>query len=108
MMGFIITSIKGDISFVNDSVEDYFPHFKENLNLTQINMTSEFEQNLKRYILKIVKSKSKIPTEHFFFSTLNRNIILRNAIVRDSRGIPIGIIVSLANLGKVETKHTHE
>jgi signal transduction histidine kinase len=97
--GFLALDMKGNILYINDIVTEYFPSISEHQNMIDSNFPPEVENNIKKYILHILKSKTKQQPQQFFRPSLKKHITLNSAVIRDANGQPAGIVISLTNLG---------
>lgn len=102
--GFIAMDIKGNIIYINDKVTDTFPAISEKTNMIDTNFPPEIENNIKKYSLNILKSKTKQEQQQFYLPVLKRHVVLNSAIIRDSNGQAVGIIISFDNLEKKKKK----
>ncbi|HPR17096.1 MAG TPA: PAS domain-containing protein [Candidatus Cloacimonadota bacterium] len=100
MDGFISLDMKGNIIYINDNVTEAFPSIAERQNMIEANFPPEVENNVKKYVHHILKSKTKQQPQQFFVPAMKRHIILNSAIIRDANGQAAGIIVSFSNLEK--------
>ncbi len=98
--GFIALDMKGNIVYINDTVMEVFPSITERLNVIDTNFPPEVENNIKKYILHILKSKTKQQPQQFYMPSLKKHISLNSAVIRDANGQPAGVVVSLSNLEK--------
>ncbi|MDP8200787.1 MAG: hypothetical protein P9M11_01445 [Candidatus Tenebribacter burtonii] len=98
--GFIIVDIKGNFVYMNEKVTDTFPALSDKTNIIETNFPPEIENNIKKYTLKILNSRTKQEQQQFFVPSLKRHIILNSAMIRDVAGQPIGAIIALTNLEK--------
>jgi len=98
--GFIILDEKGNIVFLNDKVTDVYPSVQQEINILDTYFPPEIENNIKKYILSVIKNKTKQDYHQFFSPLLKRHIGLNSAIVRDSKGEPKGAVISITNLEK--------
>ncbi|RLC52038.1 MAG: hypothetical protein DRH89_02555 [Candidatus Cloacimonadota bacterium] len=104
--GFIATDMKGNIIYINDKVIETFPAINEKSNMIDTNFPPEIENHIKKYILNILKSKTKQEPQQFYMPALKRHIALNSAIIRDANGQPTGVIISFDNLGKKKPKES--
>ena len=102
--GFIATDMKGNIIYINDKVVETFPAISEKSNMIDTNFPPEIENHIKKYILNILKSKTKQEPQQFYMPALKRHIALNSAIIRDANGQPTGVIISFDNLDKKKSK----
>lgn len=98
--GFMALDMKGNIFYVNDKVIEAFPAISEKSNMIDTNFPPEIENNIKKYILNILKSKTKQQPQQFFMPSIKRHLVLNSAIVRDSNGQPVGVVIAFTNLTK--------
>jgi len=98
--GFIIVDIKGNFVYMNEKVTDTFPALSDKTNIIETNFPPEIENNIKKYTLKILNSRTKQEQQQFFVPSLKRHIILNSAMIRDVAGQPTGAIIALTNLEK--------
>ena len=98
--GFMALDMKGNIFYVNDKVIEAFPAISEKSNMIDTNFPPEIENNIKKYILNILKSKTKQQPQQFFMPSMKRHLVLNSAIVRDSNGQPVGVVIAFTNLTK--------
>ena len=96
--GFIAVDMKGNIIYINDKVIEAFPAISEKANMIDTNFPPEIENNIKKYILNILKSKTKQQTQQYFMPSMKRHLMLNSAIVRDSNGQPAGAVIAFTNL----------
>lgn len=104
--GFIAMDMKGNIIYINDNVIETFPAISEKANMIDTNFPPEIENHIKKYVLNILKSKTKQEPQQFFMPALKRHIALNSAIIRDSNGKSTGVIISFDNLFKKKSKET--
>jgi PAS domain S-box-containing protein len=104
--GFIATDMKGNIIYINDKVVETFPAISEKSNMIDTNFPPEIENHIKKYILNILKSKTKQESQQFYMPALKRHITLNSAIIRDAKGQPTGVIISFDNLDKKKAKES--
>lgn len=97
--GFIAFDMKGNIVYINDIVLEAFPSISERQNMIDSNFPPEIENNIKKYILNILKSKTKQQPQQFFMPSMKKHISLNSAVIRDANGQPAGAVISLTNLG---------
>lgn len=98
--GFMILDIKGNIIYMNDLIVETFPAIGEKKNMIDSNFPPEIENNIKKYVMNILNTKTKSESVSFFFPKLKRHIGLNSAIVRDSAGTAKGIVISFKNFEK--------
>lgn len=98
--GFLSLDMKGNIIYLNDKVRDIFPVIAETQNMLETIYPPEIENNIKKFILNIIRSRTNQQPQNVFIPSLKRHIILRSAIIRDSNGHPAGLILALGNLEK--------
>lgn len=98
--GFIILDKKGNIVYINDSILDIFPILKDKKNLVEENFPPEIGNNIKKYALNILKSKTKQEEQQFYLPTLKKHIVMNSNVIRDSDGNATGAIIALTNLKK--------
>lgn len=96
--GFIIIDIEGKVQYINDIVMDIFPEIKENIDFTDVSFKPTVENNIKKYIMGMLKTKSKADAYQFYNPDLKRHITLNSAIIRNSEGLEKGIIIVFKNL----------
>jgi len=106
--GFIIMDMKANIAYINDKILEAFPALSEKTNMIETNFPPEIENNIKKYVLNILKSKTKQESQQFFVPSMKRHIALNSAIIRDSNGFPTGVIVSFKNLDKKKQEKQKE
>ncbi|MCF7793142.1 MAG: PAS domain-containing protein [Candidatus Cloacimonetes bacterium] len=97
--GFMALDVKGNIVYINDIVTKTFPSISENQNMIESNFPPEVENNIKKYILHILKSKTKQQPQQFFMPSMKKHISLNSAVIRDANGQMAGVVVSFTNLG---------
>jgi len=98
--GFMIVDIKGNFVYLNENVTSKFPALSEKANIIETNFPPEIENNIKKYTMNILKSRTKQEPQQFFVPSMKQHIILNSAMVRDSTGQPTGAIISLTNIKK--------
>ena len=98
--GFMIVDIKGNFVYLNEKVTTTFPALSEKTNIIDTNFPPEIENNIKKYTINILKSRTKQEPQQFFVPSMKHHIILNSAMVRDSTGQPTGAIISLTNIKK--------
>ncbi|HPM01682.1 MAG TPA: hypothetical protein PK816_05930 [Candidatus Cloacimonadota bacterium] len=96
--GFIILNIKGQIIYISDVIKKYFKYLEENTDIVNTHFQADVELSIKKYILQIIKTHSKIDPQTYYISSLKKHIFVKGNLVRDSRGIPIGIVICVNNL----------
>ena len=106
--GFIILDIKGNIVYINDIVTGIFPSLSEKVNMIDSKFPPEIENNIKKYIVNVLKNKTKRDTHQFFVPTLKKHIFLNSGIIRDARGEAKGAVIALTNLDRKKTDKTKE
>jgi signal transduction histidine kinase len=106
--GFMILDIKGNIIYINDIVTEAFPAIGEKKNMIDSNFPPEIENHIKKYVMNILKTKTKSEQTGFFFPKLKRHIGLNSAIIRDSAGTAQGIIISFKNFEKKKSEKTEQ
>ncbi len=104
--GFIAMDMKGNIAYINDKVIETFPAINEKTNMIDTHFPPEIENNVKKYVLNVLKSQTKQEPQQFFVPAMKRHIQMNSAIVRDSNGQLTGVIVSFTNLDKKKQKET--
>jgi len=102
--GFIIVDMNGNIVFINDKVTDSFKVFTDTTNILETNFPPAIENNIKKYIVSILKSQTKQESQQFFIPTLKKHIGLNSAIVRGSAGEAKGAVISISNLEKKKSE----
>lgn len=106
--GFIILDINGNIVYLNDKVSEAFKTILPNSNVIETNYPPEVENNLKKYIVNILKTRSKQDSQQFFIPSLKRHIAISSGIVRDAEGEMKGVVIGLSNLEKKKTEKVKE
>ena len=106
--GFIILDLNGNIVYINDKVTDVFTSISEKTNMLETNFPPEVENNLKKYIVTILKSQTKQQYQQFFIPSLKRHIGLKSAIVRGHDGEVKGAVVAISNLEKKKPEKNKE
>ncbi|MDP8268670.1 MAG: PAS domain S-box protein [Candidatus Tenebribacter davisii] len=98
--GFAIVDIKGNFVYMNEKVTETFPALHDKSNIIETNFPPEIENNIKKYTLNILKSRTKQEPQQFFVPSLKRHVILNSALIRDASGQPTGAIIAIKNLEK--------
>jgi PAS domain S-box-containing protein len=98
--GFVIVDKKGNIVYVNDLVTEVFPQLEEKVNIVDNNFPPDVENNIKKYVLSILKSESKQEPLQFFNPQLKRHVSMSNAVIRDNNGKVIGSVIAFHNMEK--------
>jgi len=106
--GFIILDIKGNIVYINDIVTDIFPSINEKVNIIDSKFPPEIENSIKKYIVNVLKNKTKSDAQQFFVPTLKKHIFLNCGIIRDAKGEAKGSVIALTNLDRKKTEKTKE
>lgn len=106
--GFLILDMKGNIVFINDTVTDIFKTLSENINMLETNFPPDVENNLKKYVVELIKHETKLEPRQFFLPSLKKHLGLNSAIVRGPAGEATGVIVSISNLKKKSEKTTSQ
>lgn len=96
--GFMILSIKGQIIYISDLIKTHFKYLEENTDIVNTHFQADVELSIKKYILNIIKTHSKSEPQTYYISALKKHIYVKGSLVRDSRGIPIGIVICINNL----------
>lgn len=102
--GFLILDLKGNIVFINDAVTEAFKSLTEATNILDTNFPPDVENNLKKYVVELLKSLTKLEPRQFFVPSLKKHLGLNSAIVRGPGGEASGAIVSISNLTKKPDK----
>ncbi len=100
--GFIILNIKGQILYISDVIKKYFKYLEENTDIVNTHFQADVELSIKKYILNIIKTHSKSEPQTYYISSLKKHLFVKGSLVRDSRGVPIGIVICVNNLESVE------
>lgn len=100
--GFIILSIKGQIIYISDIIKKHFKYLEESTDLVNTHFQPDVELSIKKYIMNIIRTHSKSEPQTYYISSLKKHIYIKGSLVRDSRGIPIGIVICINNLGEIE------
>ncbi|MCK9330196.1 MAG: hypothetical protein PHY08_02700 [Candidatus Cloacimonetes bacterium] len=100
--GLIIFNMKGNILYISDLIKMFFPSIEENTNILNINYNQEIESTIKKVVIQIIKTSLKAEAQSHYFHNLKKHITIRSALVRDSKGLPIGYILSLVNLASIK------
>lgn len=101
--GFIITSMNGDIMYINQPVKDVFSSLNEETNLYDDSFVPEIEKSIKKYVISTLENKSHIDTQKYFIATLKRHITIKGSIVRNRNGDAVGAVFCLPILEKKKT-----
>lgn len=96
--GFIILSIKGQIIYISDLIKTHFKYLEENTDIVNTHFQADVELSIKKYIMNIIKTHSKSEPQTYYISSFKKHIYVKGSLVRDSRGIPIGIVICINNL----------
>ena len=106
--GFIILDIKGNIVYINDIITEIFPSISEKVNMIDSKFPPEIENNIRKYIVNVLKNRTKSDAQQFFVPTLKKHIFLNSAIIRDVRGEAKGVVIALTNLDRKKTEKSKE
>ncbi len=106
--GFIIFDIKGNIVYLNDLVTEIFPSITEKVNMIDSKFPPEIENNIKKYIVNVLKNKTKSEAQQFFAPSLKKHIFLNSGMIRDNKGEAKGVVVALTNLDRKKAEKTKE
>ena len=106
--GIIILDDNGNIVYINDRLTDAFKSLSEQTNLMETNYPPEVENNLKKYISTLLKTRTKQDNLQYFIPSLKRHIALHSARVRDADGVMRGAVVSVSNLEKKKSDKVKE
>jgi signal transduction histidine kinase len=98
--GFFIVSKKGEIAYVNDPVKTVYPIFEEDSNFVEKSFQPDIENNLKKYVLKILDKQTKSEDFSYFVANLKRHITLSSAIIKDENGKFNGVVIKMSNIEK--------
>ena len=98
--GFMIVDIKGNFVYMNEKVTNTFPALSDKNNIIEANFPPEIENNIKKYTLNILNSRTKQEPQQFFVPALKRHIVLNSAMIRDAAGHATGAIIALTNMEK--------
>ncbi|MCB5250994.1 MAG: hypothetical protein RBS16_06730 [Candidatus Cloacimonadales bacterium] len=96
--GFIILGIRGNIIFLSDNIKRTFKNIEENIDLVNTYFQPDFELSIKKHLLGVLKSHTNLDAQAYYISSLKRHINVKSSIIRDSKGIPIGIVACVSNL----------
>ncbi len=96
--GFIILSIKGQIIYISDLIKTHFKYLEENTDIVNTHFQADVELSIKKYIMNIIKTHSKSEPQTYYISSFKKHIYVKGSLVRDSRGVPIGIVICINNL----------
>ncbi len=100
--GIIILNIKGQLLYISDIIKEKFKYFEENVDIINTHFQPEVELSIKKYIMQIIKSHSKLDIQPFYLASMKKHIFMKSSLVRDTRGIPIGIVIGINNLVEKE------
>jgi len=100
--GFIILDLKGKIVYMNEIISTIFPSITENSNMLDTNFPPEIENNIKKYIMDVLKKQTNIRATQFFVPSLKKHIRLESAVVRNSEGKIKGAVIAFTNLERKE------
>lgn len=106
--GFIIIDNNGNIVYINEKVTENFKSINEKANLIETNFPPDVENNIKKYAVNLLKTKSKQDPQQFFYPTLKRHVGLNSAIIRGVEGEIRGAIISISNLEKKKPEKSEE
>jgi len=98
--GFIISDKKGKIIYINDIVSEIFPQFDENVYIVDTNFPPEIENNIKKYIIEVLKTERKKDFQQYFIPNLKKHIGLNSALIRNQDGNTMGLAIVFTNLEK--------
>ena len=80
--GFLIVSKKGEIVYVNDPVKNVYPIFEEDNNFVEKNYQPDIENNLKKYVLKILDNQTKSGDFGYFVAHLKNTLLFRQRLLK--------------------------
>lgn len=106
--GLLILDNNANIVYINDKLTDAFKSINEHTNILDTNYPPEVENNLKKYIVNLLKSRSKQDTQQFFIPSLKRHITVSSGIVRDIDGDMKGSVIAVSNLEKKKSEKIKE
>ncbi|MBN1949306.1 MAG: hypothetical protein JW784_06145 [Candidatus Cloacimonetes bacterium] len=106
--GFIIIDNNGNIVYINEKVTENFKAINEKTNLIETNFPPDVENNIKKYAVNLLKTKSKQDPQQFFFPALKKHVGLNSAIIRGLEGEIRGAIISISNLEKKKAEKGEE
>lgn len=106
--GFFVVSKKGEIVYVNDPIKSIYPVFDEDNNFVENSFQPDIENNLKKYVLKILDNQTKADDFSYFVANLKRHITLSSAIVKDENGKFNGAVIRMSNIEKKKNEKNKE
>ncbi len=106
--GFLVVSKKGEIAYVNEPVKSIYPIFEEDNNFVEKNFQPDIENNLKKYVLKILDNQTKSEDISYYANNIKRHITLSSAIVKDENGKFNGVVIRMSNLEKKKIEKNKE
>ena len=104
--GIIVLKLDGEISFVSDTASEQFPGLESDINLISNGFSPEVENNIKKYAMTVLKSRSQQADQQFFFPSQKRHLTLKSSIVRNETGEAIGAVIGIQSIEKKKVEKT--
>ncbi len=104
--GIVILKLDGEISFVSDVASEHFPGLEQDINLISNGFSPEIENNIKKYAMIVLKSRSQQADQQFFFPSQKRHLNLKSSIVRNESGEAIGAVIAIQSIEKKKVEKT--
>ncbi len=104
--GIVILKLDGEISFVSDVASEHFPGLVRDVNLISNGFNPEIENNIKKYAMSVLKSRSQQSDQQFFFPSQKRHLNLKSSIVRNESGEAIGAVIAIQSIEKKKVEKT--